>query len=56
MLESPAFTVLSLSAHRVMNRLEVELMRHKGKPEENGNLEPNPFALNRRGIPESGIE
>ena len=38
MLESPAFSVLSLSAHRVMNRLEVELMRHKGKPEENGQL------------------
>jgi hypothetical protein len=38
MLESPAYMVLSLSARRVMDRLEIELGRHKGKPEENGNL------------------
>lgn len=38
MLESPAYRVLSLSAHRVMARLEIEMARHGGKPEENGSL------------------
>lgn len=38
MLESPAYRVLSLSAHRVMARLEIELAQHGGKPEENGKL------------------
>jgi hypothetical protein len=38
MLESPAYRVLSLSAHRAMARLEVELAHHGGKPEENGRL------------------
>ena len=38
MLESPAYRVLSLSAHRAMARLEIELAQHGGKPEENGRL------------------
>jgi hypothetical protein len=38
MLDSPAYRVLSLSAHRMLARLEIELARHGGKPEENGNL------------------
>jgi hypothetical protein len=38
MLESPAYRILSLSAHRVMARLEIELAHHGGKPEENGKL------------------
>jgi hypothetical protein len=38
MLESPAYRVLSLSAHRVMARLEIEMAHHGGKPEENGRL------------------
>jgi hypothetical protein len=38
MLESPAYRVLSLSAHRILARLEIELHRHGGKPEENGRL------------------
>ena len=38
MLESPAHRVLSLSARRVLDRLEIELYRHGGKPEENGRL------------------
>jgi hypothetical protein len=38
MLESPAYRVLSLSAHRAMARLEIELANHGGKPEENGKL------------------
>jgi hypothetical protein len=38
MLESPAYRVLSLSAHRAMARLEIELAHHGGKPEENGKL------------------
>ena len=36
MLESPAFRVLSQSAHRVLARLEIELSRHGGK--DNGRL------------------
>jgi hypothetical protein len=36
MMESPAFRVLSLSAHRVLCRLEIELCRHGGK--DNGRL------------------
>jgi hypothetical protein len=36
MMESPAFRVLSLSAHRVLYRLEIELCRHGGK--DNGRL------------------
>jgi hypothetical protein len=38
MLGSPAYRVLSLSAHRAMARLEIELAQHGGKPEENGKL------------------
>jgi hypothetical protein len=38
MLDSPAYRVLSLSAHRILARLEIELHRHGGKPEENGQL------------------
>lgn len=38
MQESFAYRVLSLAAHRIMARLEIELARHGGKPEENGNL------------------
>jgi hypothetical protein len=37
-LESPAYRMLSLSAHRAMARLEIELAHHGGKPEENGKL------------------
>jgi hypothetical protein len=36
MLESPAYRVLSLSAHRVMARIEIEFARHGG--EDNGKL------------------
>jgi hypothetical protein len=38
MLDSPSYRVLSLSAHRILARLEIELHRHGGKPEENGRL------------------
>ena len=38
MLESPAYRALSLSAHRILARLEIELYQHGGKPEENGRL------------------
>ncbi len=38
MLESPANQVLSLSAKRVMERLEIELGHHVNKPAENGRL------------------
>lgn len=41
MLESPAYRVLSLAAHRVMARVEIELARHGG--EDNGRL-PVTFA------------
>ena len=36
MLESPAYRVLSLAAHRVLSRIEIENVRHAGQ--ENGNL------------------
>ena len=36
MLESPAYRALSLSAHRIMSRIEIELARHGGK--DNGRL------------------
>jgi hypothetical protein len=38
MLESPAYRTLSLSAHRVLARLEIELARRKGAPSANGDL------------------
>jgi hypothetical protein len=38
MQESPAYRVMSLSAHRVLDRLEIELAKHGFKPEENGLL------------------
>jgi hypothetical protein len=38
MIESPANRVLSLSAKLVLERLEIELYQHGGKPEENGKL------------------
>jgi hypothetical protein len=38
MLESPAHRALSLSARKILDRLEIELYRHGGKPEENGRL------------------
>ena len=38
MQESYAYRVLSLSARKVMDRLEIELARHGFKPEENGQL------------------
>src|SRR4051812_44247766 len=41
MLESPAYRVLSLSAHRALDRLEIELAHHGGK--DNGKL-PCTFA------------
>jgi hypothetical protein len=36
MLESPAYRVLSLSAHRVISRIEIELAHHGGN--DNGRL------------------
>ena len=36
MLESPAYRVLSLSAHRILARLEIELASHGGN--DNGRL------------------
>ena len=36
MLESPAWRVMSLSAHRVVDRIDIELRHHGGK--ENGDL------------------
>lgn len=38
MLESPPYRILSLSARRVLDRLEIELAHHGGKAEENGRL------------------
>ena len=36
MIESPAYRVLSLSAHRVLDRIEIELGHHAGR--DNGKL------------------
>jgi hypothetical protein len=38
MMNSPAYRVLSLAAHRILSRLEIEFERHGRKPEENGSL------------------
>jgi hypothetical protein len=38
MQESPAYRTLSLTAHKVIDRLEIELARHGFKPEANGHL------------------
>jgi hypothetical protein len=38
MQKSPAYRVLSLSARKILDRLEIELAQHRGKSEENGNL------------------
>jgi hypothetical protein len=38
MKESPAWKVLTLSARRVLDRIEIELGRRKGKPEANGEI------------------
>lgn len=56
MLESPANRALSLSAKRIFERLEIELYRHGGKPEENGKLPCTyehfiEFGLHRHAIP-----
>jgi hypothetical protein len=49
MMEAPAFQVLSLSAHRVLNRLEIEHAHHAGN--DNGKL---PVTFNQFG--ECGID
>ena len=38
MQKSPAYRVLSLSARKILDRLEIELAQHGFKPEENGFL------------------
>jgi hypothetical protein len=38
MMESPAWKALSLSARRVLDRIEIEFGRRKGNPEANGDL------------------
>jgi hypothetical protein len=38
MKDSPAWRALSLPARQVLDRLEIELGRHKGRPESNGEI------------------
>ena len=38
LLESPAYRALSLAAHRVLSRIEIEFGHHGGNPKENGKL------------------
>jgi hypothetical protein len=38
MMNSPAYRVLSLAAHRILSRLEIELEQHGRKSDENGKL------------------
>ena|SRR5438128_11034086 len=54
MLESPAYRVLSLSARRVLDRIEIELAHHGGK--DNGKLPVTyddlaAYGIERRAIP-----
>jgi hypothetical protein len=53
MLESPAYRVLSLAAHRVLSRLEVELMHHGGN--ENGRLTVTFRQFEDYGVPKHSI-
>ena len=53
MLKSPAYRVLSLTAHRALTRIEIELAHHAGK--ENGALpvtfdDSEKFGMHRRAI------
>jgi hypothetical protein len=55
MLESPAHRALSLSARRILDRLEIEFHHHGGNPEENGRLPCTfdhfaDFGIERHGI------
>jgi hypothetical protein len=52
MLESPAYRALSLSAHRALSRIEIELAHHGGK--DNGKL-PVTFDKNILKIPDETV-
>src|SRR3954449_7071142 len=53
MLESPAYRALSLSAHRVLSRIEVELGHHGGT--DNGKLPVTYADFQRYGIDRDAI-
>jgi hypothetical protein len=53
MLESPAYRVLSLSGHRVLARLEIELGHHGGA--DNGRLPVTYADFQRYGIERKSI-
>ena len=53
MLESPAYRVLSLSAHRVLARIEIEMAHHGGK--DNGQLPVTYDDFQRYGIDRHSI-
>jgi hypothetical protein len=53
MLESPAYRVMSLSAHRVLNRIRIEHAHHGGK--ENGKLPVTFRNFNEYGVHWDGI-
>ena len=53
MIESPAYQVLSLSAHRVLDRIEIELAHHGGN--DNGNLPITYADFEDYGIDRHGI-
>ena len=53
MIESPAYRVLSLAAHRVLDRIEIELAHHGGN--DNGNLPITYADFEDYGIDRHGI-
>jgi hypothetical protein len=55
MLESPAWRVLSLSARRVIDRIEIEFGQHGGRAEENGKLPVTYDQFERYGIHRQSI-
>jgi hypothetical protein len=55
MKDSPAWRELSLSARRILDRLEIELGRHRGRPESNGELICTHEDFHRYGIRKNSI-
>lgn len=55
MLRSPAYRALSLSARKVLDRLEIEFAQHGNNPLENGNLPCTYEHFNEYGIGENQV-
>jgi hypothetical protein len=55
MKDSPAWRALSLPARQVLDRLEIELGRHKGRPESNGEIISTYEDFERYGIRKNSL-